>query len=922
MYVRTISDTDDAITKNMSRAEKMLHKRKIKKTIESDPSTIEGTNNLSRAERILENSFNQSRAERILQSKFSRDTNLVTTDTRQNDLDTIANEIVNSKTTATNKQVVENIATSLKNKYKHIKLETVTYMIVSNRKAIAKRVAKIAIQIAISCGITYALATVGNNIFPGFSAAASAAASSGLPGWFLSFYMWMRRLGFDKIAINRVFLLLKNKRALGSEQPIIKIPEILVKNKIASKIFNPIYNSTAYSVGEKLVSEGIAIAVDGPMGYVQNMALSLAINKALPSAKNVTTSAANKVVGVYRKMTSELTMAKQSPIITKKKTVKEAVEYIANTANSQLDSELSSREKTILNSIENRKHKDLGVVLEYADNKKGDPTMLAKAVTNVAKVSYYAATAASAIALNMYLNKNSAIQSAAIGMILNSTGIDNFIAKMGSNLTTGVLGKLFDLKQKVALDGHISPEIKTQFISLILGENIYSDSAIKQMNKVEIKAIFDKHGIHKSRYPGAKQSAEVWRAALIKHQQEMLAITREYLIEVISENLFKASSTALVVNAINTGYQSYESVINEVANSATLSKLANLSPKEIAAIISSKAGTFIPTFGKTSQELLQPELISGQKKIDEFLVENPELATELNKNPMAREPEIAVEDPTIAGILPDGTILRKTVDPETTTSTSQRDAIKMLREERRKERIALETDAKVAKDVYIQEQIQKYAIKYKIPDSKLDSIKTMRDLEVAIREKLSNPSVDTPVSPALKFGTLKDEDLLDRDTADILKNIEIDPIYNSIKRYAVSNVESWVPGYGYYKNMISNINLGIDSINYGKNVYNIALALKKSILFKSGSSVENLPFAPLANIDKIDNIKDFLMDNLEFNKINAYEVVLNSIKNKIINGLDNKQFLLDLATNIAGKETATKDLEKIIEMLKPIVDNY
>lgn len=918
MYVRTTSDADDTITKNMSRAEKMLHTRKIKKTIDSVPSTIEEPNNLSRAERILENSFNQSRAERILQSKFSRDANIVTTGNRQNDLDTIANEIVNSKTTATNKQVVENIATSLKNKYKHIKLETVTYMIVSNRKAIAKRVAKIAIQIAISCGITYALATVGNNIFPGVSAAASAAASSGLPGWFLSFYMWMRRLGFDKIAINRVFLLLKNKRALGSDQPIIKIPEILVKNKIAAKVFNPIYNSTAYSVGEKLVSEGIAIAVDGPMGYVQNMAISLAINKALPTAKHVTTSAANKVVGVYRKMTSELTMAKQAPIITKKQTVKEAVEYIANTADNQLDSELSNKEKTVLNSIENRKHKDLGVVLEYADNKKGDPTMLAKAVTNVAKVSYYAATAASAIALNMYLNKNSAVQSAAIGMILNSTGIDNFIAKMGSNLTTGVLGKLFDLKQKVALDGHISPEIKTQFISLILGENIYSDSAIKQMNKVEIKAIFDKHGIHKSRYPGAKQSAEVWRAALIKHQQEMLAITREYLIEVISQNLFKASSTALVVNAINTGYQSYESVINEVANSATLSKLANLSPKEIAAIVSSKVGTFIPTFGKTGQELPEPELISGQKKIDEFLVENPELAAELNKNPMVIEPEIAVDDPTIAGVLPDGTILRKTVEPETTTS--QRDAIKMLREERRKERIALETDAKLAKDAYIQEQIQKYAIKYKIPDSTLANIKTMKDLEVAIREKLSNPSVDTPVSPALKFGTLKDEDLLDRDTADILKNIEIDPIYNSIKRYAASHVESWIPGYGYYKNMISNINLGIDSINYGKNVYNIALALKKSILFKSGSSVENLPFAPLENIDKFDNLKDVLIDNLEFNKINAYEVVLNSVKNKIINGLDNKQFLFDLATNIAGKEAATKDLEQIIEMLKPIID--
>jgi hypothetical protein len=147
-------------------------------------------------------------------------------------------------------------------------------------------------------------------------------------------------------------------------------------------------------------------------------------------------------------------------------------------ATTELENTLSEREKSTINAIDNSVHRDLGTVINYMNNKPEDSSKLAKAVTNVAKVATYATSVGTAIALNIYLNKNEALQSAAMSMILSSSGIDNYIAKLGSSLTLNTLGKLFDVKQQIQLDPNNSSELKKQFFSLILGETIYTDSAI------------------------------------------------------------------------------------------------------------------------------------------------------------------------------------------------------------------------------------------------------------------------------------------------------------------------------------------------------------------------------------------------------------------------------------------------------------
>jgi hypothetical protein len=441
------------------------------------------------------------------------------------------------------------------------------------------------------------------------------------------------------------------------------------------------------------------------------------------------------------------------------------------------------------------------------------------------------------------------------------------------------------------------------------------------MNKVEIKKIMVQKNVHKSKYPRANASAEVWREALKAQQLEVLAITREFIIETLAQNLLKATANGAIVKAINTGVQNYESVINEVANSSYLSSLANLTKEEISAIIKSKVGTFVPSFGKKDVSI-DPVLESGQRKIDELLVNNPKLAQELTTNPLIETPiEPIVEvDPNIIGTLPDGTVIKKSLEPE--INTNQRETVRKLREERRNERLKLEELETQQREIYMTDQIRKYTTKYKIPEDIAVNIKTRKDLEIAIRNQLEGNLQETVVGPAARFGTLKDEDLLDRDTANTLKNIEIDPLYNTVKRYAVSNAASWIPGYGLYTNMVSNINLGIDNINFGKNVYNVGLALKKT-MFRSADPenyIDNLPFAPLANIDKIKDLGEVIAEKFEYNKLNAYELVLGSIKDKIINGWDNKQFITDLATKMVGKDAAAKDLDKVVENLKIVLD--
>jgi len=933
---------------------------------------------------------------------------LTETDTKTLDEDIVAEHIIDSDPSLSDYQITMSLEDIFNKRYGPKTGPTkLLDTIITNAKTIVKKIVKASLVIAVACGLAYGMIVTGLIVAP-FAAASGFGA--GGASWFNATFLFLMKMGYGKIAINRFFVLVKNNRLLGSSRP--RLNYSILKNIGLSR---EIYNASSYTIAEVMASELANATSLGLPGYAISKVFS-AVPMVAPKLMKGVTKTTSKIVGKMRNLLSESSIERASGVLQKEGNVTNTIDRISEEVvrdiqtdvaidigdiyeqdtkkdvaidiPPDLDARDTKRDMKVASQPppQNEISADISMIDDFIKNKKPLQTKkVSKSLAKLSKISMIATNIGTSIAMSwvtgLITGKGIGV-TAGLKICIKSTGFDKYVTKLGTYLTKEGIGQIFDLKTKLTKDPK-NATLGKQLVSLLLGKTIYSEQAINKMTVSEIKEIFLQQHIDFTKYNLSSASKiKDWQNALKQHQSIMFNMTRQHLVESVTENIIAFGAVDLITRSVKLGYKSYASVMLEAVNSQTMSQLAGLTESEIKALnTKSTDQTFVethlsPDIGKihtpvTTDSKIDQEAISAIKKINESLVNNPEVAKELSQTeaPIPKpqyDPEtlsrqiskyatkfglsetdvkgvtnlqqlqsvieskrgtgLAPGAPTevinivpevsgatdIAGVLPDGTILKGGITGE--TSEQQRQAIKSIREERKALRIIKEETQQIKAQEFLTKKIGDYATRFKLSTAQIQGIKTMTDLQTAIRQQTTIATSD-PTIP-IQMGSITDEQLLPPDLADVLKQTEFNPLYHAVKKYGISNAGTWIPGYGYYANMVANANLGIDTINIGKSTYNIALTIKKSPLFSTGSAVESLPLAPLGDIPKIPDIAAIVAENMKTTKINAYEVVLSTMKDKIQNGWDNTQFITELAKKIAGQEAAQKDVDYIKSLFK------
>jgi hypothetical protein len=839
--------------------------------------------------------------------------------------------VAEADTPKTSRQVLKDLTKVFESQQRQERL--VESLIIANRGSITKTICGAVVAGVMAYGLFAFLSSAGV-----LAVAASAASSgfgvgfgfTGFPMWFQTLWVVAKFLGYDKKAIEALFRSAKQSQLIRSASGKRVIPPAL--GNLLSRVGVPdaILEATLETTLTTGTSEFLTLLTTPSAAfYAFNTTSSKLINSGVISAS---TNSAVKYIDQMRAMAS------------KKNTAKIAQTFIEtkNLAKTTIDQHLKMEKAVKLNVKETQLVESIDATITEETLRPFDPKpkyrlkstiqlgalqkteqnqLLANKLFSTSNVITTATVIGTTVALGLFqgqvsstaltsLAENTFVRNTAFSLIVSQTKLADFIGKFGGRLTSKTLSALH-LLEKPLLDANASPEQRTgllqKFFGLLLGQEIYSDQQISAMNSVEeIKNILIRNGVKKELFPKGESSVEIWRKALLHHQQEVLSITQQELVSSLTENMLKGAASAGLVQGANLVYQNYGSQLLESINNNVLSTAAGLTKEEIAAVnLHANDPAFVqaqmsnPTISSLKPQTPQE---SGIHKLKTFQKENSFLFD--SENTSAAKVPVSNQ-----------AVLVETATQGPDLNKQQRDLLKQVRVERQAQRELMETLEATQKAVKQQELISKYATKFKLSTEQVQGIKNMQDLQQAIRTQTSTGiSSKTAVETAreIEYGNLTSEQLLGgKDLHDRLMKMEYTPIYQQLKGAAARAAAAQT---GWLEQATSLYNQGIETLHLGRDTYNFGNALNK--IFRVNEALaDNAPFIDFGDFTPVANLGDALANLVGANEKENYgKVFLQAITEKIVKNSSTTEFLMNLAGKLAGSNAAQQDADAVAKI--------
>lgn len=869
-------------------------------------------------------------------------------------------------------QSLDALARFRKVKNKNVRLSA-AQTILSTVGVIAKNIVIGAVAGILAYALFWGLA------YGGVIAAASSAASAagGAGSWWLSsyyfqaFYAAAKLMGYDKKAIQNMWRVVKRSRYAASilnSQPIptalngtlkfFHVPDYMIAasletmlTTVTTEMFSMMNgNAAAYAIYQAQRYSGAGEAISYTIAQVQQKGAG----GVLKESAAVTWDAALEAIDGLRHLASKTGIQEIVGNFIKTKNLAEVVVAQTNTITESIQTKFIETEKIArgVTVVKNTAPPDrqlqprvpLQSLAQLTANRRKvgvatKQSILQQATASVLNLSNVLATSAAigtTLAIGLYtgqnLADNSFIRQTAFSLIATQTGVTDFIGKFAGTFVSGHLGKLKNLNAAL-LDPKISfdkrSELTKSFFSFIMGETIYSNEQIADMSADEIKKVFKANGVQVSEKDLSNTSARFWRDALLKHQQSILSITQEAFIESLTTQLVKGASAALLTKGMDMAYENYPANLLEAVNLGSLARFAGLSNDEIAAVnVASNSPQFVEQ--QMQQGGIAPlvdavpsDAIDGVNKMKTYLREHPEIAAELK-----------------TGTEPTSGVLIKTngqpIDEVGIRNQTERANLQLIREERREQRKLLDASNSVRQI----ERVQKYAIKHGLTTAQMEGLKNMRDLQRAIADMTSTA---TKTELPVQF-TATPEQLIGEELYRDLAGSEFTPLYAAVKKAAAHTAAFYAGdvadvllesstgtaglGIGKLLSKATGIyNAGVDTINIGKNTYNLATAVNRLVnpliqattepngwlASASTLAAAYLPLMPAANLPAITNAGEILAEALGANvTVNTRQLFIEATIQSLRNQWSTTQLLMYIATKSAGADAAQSDIDKIM----------
>jgi hypothetical protein len=463
------------------------------------------------------------------------------------------------------------------------------------------------------------------------------------------------------------------------------------------------------------------------------------------------------------------------------------------------------------------------------------------------------------VAVLTHIVQNDAVQQLVLNGMIERSGFKSLITGLGEVYTEKTLDKISATQREIWQS--ITPEkgggvwtlnrkaLIKQFFALVLGEQIYSDEMLEALDAAQLRAVIERQGIQ------IPVESNRWNKALLRQhiqesQKKVFKITYRELILNMSKHAMQSIATVAFIKGIHAFYAS--------VNTSTVAKEIGLTPEEIAEINNPERGT------------LYREDVAGVTKVLEYMDQNPDvMAVLLEQEALTREDQVAMIQ-------------------------EKKDLFQAIRQEKL-DRAAL----------YKANQIQAYATKYGITQDQLANISRLDELQSLIEQQRTSIA-EIVAGVKTQFGQVDPSRVIPMEMKQQWEDMQFVDLYSQIRNAVTEHlVDSTLIGPLSYANII------INSINYGKNTYNIGLAFSQLTgVYKE--ITDNLPYAPVTDLPLVGSAGQYLENMLIRPSKNVYQVFLEASLNQIKEAnFDVRDLAWNVANRVIGKDSFMSDYHRL-----------
>lgn len=458
-----------------------------------------------------------------------------------------------------------------------------------------------------------------------------------------------------------------------------------------------------------------------------------------------------------------------------------------------------------------------------------------------------------------HIVQNDAIQQLVLNGMIERSGLWRLITGLATVYTGKTLDKI-DATQKEIWQSLVPErggvwtlnrkELIKQFFSLVLGEQIYSNEMLEVLDVAQLRAVIERQGIL---IPVASNR---WNKAQLRQhiqdaQQQVFHITYRELILNLCKHAMQSIATVALMKGVHAFYASI--------NTATIAKEIGLTPEEIAELNNPDRG------------VLYDQDVEGVTKVMDYIDNNPDVI------------EVLLEP-----------IEAMTRDDQKEMIQEKKDLFHAIRQEK--------IDRAAA---YKANQIQAYATKYGITQDQLGNISRLQELQTLIEQQRTSIA-ETVAGVKTQFGQVDADQLISIEMKNQWETMQFVDLYTQMKNAVTEHlVDSTIIGPLSYANVI------INSVNYGKNTYNIGLAFSQLTgVYKEITDM--LPYAPVADIPLVASAGQYLENMIIRPQKNVYQVFLEASLDQIKEAnFDVRDLAWNIAKRVMGKDSVMTDYHRL-----------